>query len=373
MLSFWESESFVQYDLIVIGGGIVGLSTALSFKEARPTASVAVLERGIFPSGASTKNAGFACFGSLTEILSDLEQLTEEEVLALVKKRWDGLSLLRKRLGDETIDFHNYGGYELLRDTELPAMGEMDRVNDLLKPLFGKPVYHDHSQELAAMGFSPEQVKGLVFNPFEGQIHTGRMMKAMQRLAGTQGIDLMTGSEVKHWEEQEHGVTVHLADGHWLKAGQVAVCTNAFSSKLMQGTDLYPGRGVVLVTQPIPGLSLKGTFHYDEGYYYFRNYEDRLIFGGGRNLDLDGETTTDFGTPSLILDKLKQELREMIIPGIDFEVDQEWSGIMAFGANKQPLLYQHSEHVYVGVRLGGMGVAIGSILGQDLSQLMMQS
>jgi hypothetical protein len=66
----------------------------------------------MLPHGASTKNAGFACFGSISEIIDDLKSHSEE-VYQLVTKRLEGLRLLRKRLGDEAIDFKPYGGYEL--------------------------------------------------------------------------------------------------------------------------------------------------------------------------------------------------------------------------------------------------------------------
>ena len=66
MLSYWEKQSLLQYDHIVLGSGIVGLSAAISLKERQPQARVLVLERALLPTGASTKNAGFACIGSLT-------------------------------------------------------------------------------------------------------------------------------------------------------------------------------------------------------------------------------------------------------------------------------------------------------------------
>ena len=68
----------------------------------------------MLPQGASTKNAGFACFGSLSEILDDLRSHSEEEVIQLVKKRFDGLKLLRQTLGDTAINFQQLGGYELI-------------------------------------------------------------------------------------------------------------------------------------------------------------------------------------------------------------------------------------------------------------------
>jgi len=374
MLSFWERESFVNFDSLVLGGGIVGLSTAIELKMSRPNAKVAVLERGVFPSGASTKNAGFACFGSLTEVLSDLDKMTDAEVFALVKQRWDGLQLMRKRLGDAAIDYKNHGGYELLRsEAELAALDQIDRVNALLRPLFSADVYKPADSFIDDFGFDSQKVGRMVFNPFEGQIHTGKMMKALQQYAANVGVEIYTGTEVTDFEETAAGVAVQIKNGPQLQANQLAICTNAFTKSLIPQDELAPGRGVVLVTKPIADLRFKGTFHYDEGYYYFRNYQNRVIFGGGRNLDLAGETTTAFGEPDLILNKLKQDLDKLILPGTRHEIDQVWSGIMAFGATKQPILQKHSDRIFLGVRLGGMGVAIGSLLGKELAALMKES
>src|SRR5271154_267438 len=99
MLSFWEKQSLLNYDIIIIGSGIVGLSTAISIKEKAPRKRIMVLERAVLPTGASTKNAGFACIGSLTEILDDLKKMSEDEVLQLVDLRLKGLLKLRTRLG----------------------------------------------------------------------------------------------------------------------------------------------------------------------------------------------------------------------------------------------------------------------------------
>ena len=61
MISIWEKESLLSYDAIVVGAGITGLSTAASLKELSPQLNILVLEKGTFPAGASTRNAGCAC------------------------------------------------------------------------------------------------------------------------------------------------------------------------------------------------------------------------------------------------------------------------------------------------------------------------
>ena len=90
-LSFWEkSLYFESLDFTIIGAGIVGLSTAIFLKEKFPGSKILILERGYLPSGASTKNAGFACFGSPTELLDDLP---EEQRQTFLMHHFDSLTL----------------------------------------------------------------------------------------------------------------------------------------------------------------------------------------------------------------------------------------------------------------------------------------
>ena len=141
MFSYWETKHFFDYDLIVVGSGFVGLSTAVHFKKKNPKANVLVLERGIFPTGASTKNAGFACFGSLTEILDDFWQMTQEEVVKLVERRYLGINSIRKKFGDTALGYRHSYGFELLDKDQLPALDQLSDINKLLKPIFKKDVF----------------------------------------------------------------------------------------------------------------------------------------------------------------------------------------------------------------------------------------
>ena len=369
MLSFWERDVFQAYDYIVVGGGIVGLSTAIELKERDYQKTVLLLEEGVFPNGASTKNAGFACFGSLTEILSDLTELNPTEVQNLVALRWEGLQKLRARLGDATIDYQNHGGYELLFEHQLGPLNRLEEVNELLRPILKDNVYRI-DRDIDRFGFNSKMVKAMIFNPFEGQIHSGKMMLALQQKASELGVKIITGAKVHTHHENSSQVSVY-TDRAEFYCTKLAICTNAFAKQLIPDLDLNPGRGVVLVTKPIHELKIKGTYHYEEGYYYFRNYQGRVIFGGARNLDFEGESSTIFEVRDLIKNRLVSDLETLILPEQRFEIDHFWAGIMAFGPNKQPLLKQISPNVFAGVRLGGMGVAIGSKLGYDLASKML--
>lgn len=375
MLSFWEKQSFVRYDYVVIGSGIVGLSTAITLKEKLPRASVVILERGILPSGASTKNAGFACFGSLTELLSDIDRTGEAAMLSLVEERWKGLLRLRERLGDRAIDYRNYGGYELISPEQAASLQHIDRMNALLRPLFGKEVFTVDKAAIQKFGFNTAKVANMLYNRFEGQIDTGKMMKNLMGLAASLKVDILTGAHVTGFEERDREVLVRVKDSVSpepiiFSCRKLAVCTNAFTRSLLPDLELNPGRGTVLVTTPVAGIKFRGVFHFDEGYYYFRNLGNRVLFGGGRNLDFTAEATVEFGVNESIRLDLMEKLRTMILPGQNFTVESLWSGIMAFGNTKAPVLKKLSPGIGIGVRLGGMGVAIGSRLGDRLADLL---
>lgn len=374
--SFWEKESFLQNaDFLIIGSGIVGLNAAIHLKENNPNSRVVVLERGTLPIGASTRNAGFACFGSISELLEDLETQSYEEVLTLVEKRWRGLQRLRERVGDKNLNYQQWGGYELFAEKEVAVFDKcierMEDFNKKLSTIIGvEKVFQVADNQLDKLGL--ENVKHLIWNSAEGQIHTGEMMHALVQLAMQKGVEIFYGVEVLDFENNENGVTVFGNYGFEMKAAKMAICTNGFAKNLLpKMKDIEPARNQVLITKPIKNLPLKGTFHYDRGYVYFRNIDNRILLGGFRNLAIVKETTNQFGLTSNIQEALEKFLKTVVLPNQKVEIDYWWSGIMGVGETKTPIVKMAESNVFVAVRLGGMGVAIGSLVGEEVADLMM--
>lgn len=368
-LSYWELKNwFSNVDYTIVGSGIVGLHCALSLREKFPKAKILVLEKGVLPQGASTKNAGFACFGSISEILDDLKSHSEDEVVALVEKRWKGLQLLRKNLGDSVIDFKPYGGYELfLKNDEAffeDCIQKIPFINEVLKPIFKADVFEKQVDRFSFQNIFDY----LIFNPFEAQIDTGNMMQALLKEVTSKDILILNQQNVSSYQDLNDKVEV-VTNEISFTTNKLLFATNGFATQLTEGK-VQPARAQVLITKPIENLDVKGIFHLDKGYYYFRNVGNRILFGGGRNLDFKGETTTDLGQTKIIQDSLEQLLKNVILPKYDFEIEHRWSGIMGVGNHKKPIVEQLAENVYCGVRMGGMGVAIGSLIGQELADLL---
>ncbi|MFK8105046.1 MAG: NAD(P)/FAD-dependent oxidoreductase [Saprospiraceae bacterium] len=372
-LSYWEKETFFKdIDIAIIGSGIVGLNAAIRLKELDASLRVVILERGILPMGASTKNAGFACFGSLSELIDDLAQHSMEEVLNLVSQRWEGLQRLRARVGTERLAYQAYGGYELFRSTDQlryeACLEKLVEFNQALSSITGvADTFRLQDAKIAQFGF--QQVEHLIHNQAEGQIHTGKMMEALMELARKKGVAIYTGINIQKIDEAQDQVHLSCSTTTWsIYAKKVIVATNGFAQQLLPDLAVKPARNQVLITKPIKKLAFKGCFHYDCGYFYFRNINQRILLGGGRNLAPTEETTDAFGWTPLIRTALHDLLNQVILPGQGVAVDHYWSGILGLGNQKKAIVEFVSPKVLVAVRLGGMGVAIGTLIGEAAAE-----
>ena len=357
--------------MAVIGAGLVGLTAALYLKQRRPNWRVVVVERGALPSGASTKNAGFACFGSISELI---EQEKRGDLQAVVAARWAGLARLRELLGDAALEYQPVGGYELFRHQEAALATEcrekIDYFNDLIAPVVGQRItFRDATAEFGRFSF--ENVGTLLKNEHEGSLDAGRMMRALLGRVWAADVPVLTNCTVETITASATGHSVRLANGATIDASQVLLATNAFAQELLPELAVTPGRGQVLVTEPLPDISLPGTFHYDHGYAYFRQLPDhRILLGGGRNLDFAAEETTVPGLTPTVQRYLENLLHEVIVPGRQPRINYRWSGVMGFGPALAPILDWARPGVLAAVRCNGMGVALGAGIGWQAAELL---
>ena len=359
--SFWESESFRQpCDLIIIGAGLVGLSSALFYKQTQPDARVMVLERGLYPRGASTRNAGFACIGSIGEHLADLNNLTEAEVKNQMIQRFNGLLLLKQTLGEEAIGYEACGGYELFRSQKdiATVKAEITRFNNWMEELAG---------ESSVYGARELNGYPVIYNRLEGSLHTGKMMQQLIQKVTRAGVEIRWNCPVQQTQPDGH---VMLAGGAVLKASQVLLAVNGFASQLLPKLNIRPARGLVLMTNKLKELPWKGTFHHDRGYIYFRNVGDQLLIGGARNAAFEEEQTVEFGINEKVRKRLIRFTSEVLNLPADWHIEREWSGIMGFSSDKTPIVRRVDGHRFVAAGLSGIGIAIGMKIGKSAVALL---
>ena len=372
-LSIWEKETFFALqDVIIAGCGFSGLWSALHLKLLHPGYNITLLEKELIPKGASTRNAGFSCFGSPSELISNAATMGEDNMWRLVEMRYKGLLEIRKFFSDEEIDYDASGGYECFMETREGwrlCADQLDSLNKNLKIITGEEdLFKKSDSKLADFGFSG--FDHLIENKLEGGLNPAKLIKALLKKVQALGVQIVFGVSLAGYEEKNDQVVLTTSLDHAFTCRQLLICTNAYTKNLIPGIDIIPNRGQVLITGPITNLPFRGTFHFDQGFYYFRNLGDRLLLGGARNMAFEEENTDEMETTSLIQNGLEDFITQHLLPGKSFTITDRWSGIMAMGTEKHPIIQQFSSGVFCCVRMSGMGVALAPVAAQQVVRLM---
>ncbi len=360
-ISYWEQQGFGRADWVVIGAGLVGLQSARRIKETFSDARVVVLDQHALGNAASLRNAGFACFGSAGEMLDEIERTSESEAVGLYEKRYLGIQKLLGRYGAARMGFQATGGTEVFSDRDaeeaVRVFDHLNGLNAMLRTVHGKESFELCDTSAAGMNV----LKTGVLSPLEGGLQSHLLYKAVREDALQAGVEIYEGMRVLHWEESSDAIRLHMASGLMVECSRLLVCTNGFSKRLIPDLPVSPARGQVFVTKSLGELPFEGIFHADKGYIYFRELGgDRVLIGGGRNLDFAGEETMEMEVTHQFRDYLKSYLESVVLPGRVIEFDYEWSGVMGMHENRNPIIGWHSDRVCLAVRMGGMGVALSS-------------
>ncbi|MGB1729591.1 MAG: NAD(P)/FAD-dependent oxidoreductase [Crocinitomicaceae bacterium] len=368
-LSYWEKSTYLEnIDFLIIGSGIVGLSTAIFLKKKNKNYKVLVIDRGYLPTGASTKNAGFTCFGSPTELFDDIQNMNELTVWDTFSNRYMGLNTLFELVQKDKIAYRECKSWDIISSKKNNDITKdfIEYINQKAYEITGvKEIYHEDKLISSKFGF--EEINTSYCNKLEGAIHTGKMIQELYKKAILNDVNVLFGMNAEKLDHSAQENVIETQFGE-IKAKNTIIATNGFAKKWI-ADDILPARAQVIITNEIPDLKIKGTFHYEKGYYYFRNVGNRVLLGGGRNLDFKGETTEEFGSSEQIHLKLRELLKNVILPKHTYEIEDSWSGIMGVGKSKSPIIKKINNNTAIGVRMGGMGVAIGAQVGKKLADL----
>jgi L-2-hydroxyglutarate oxidase len=223
-----------MYDFIIVGGGIVGMSTAWQLKKRRPHARILVLEKesdvGTHQTG---RNAGVIHAGIYYEPGSLKAKFCHRGVEATMQ-------FCRER----DIPYQQCG--KLLVATNAPELLRMESLfqrcqqNDPTTSMLGKAQLK--SKEPAIRG------EAAIFSPRTGIVDFRLVCTAMAKQFVSDGGELRSGAEVSGISEQESYVTVSTKDDTYDGKFLIA-CSGLMADRIarMQGIDidfeLIPFRG----------------------------------------------------------------------------------------------------------------------------------
>lgn len=373
-ISYWLDQSSPtaekNFDVVVIGGGIAGLSATYWLERKDPNLKVAVIEKQRIGFGASGRNAGFVTCGSTEHFIKLNDQFGTEKAIEIWKFSEKNRDLLVEHIiqdQGEALDFRITGSC-----TVAPSEEHWQKYQKSAQ------LMRDHGLDVSEVG--PDEMKkdfgvsgfvgGIQFNG-DGYIHP---MKLLHRLRSKLKATIFEGTEVFSVEEQ----TIKTDKGV-IKAGKTLVAMNAYLPLLFKeyAKHITPGRGQILVTEPLPAF-VKGPCYLTKHLCYFRQLPTgHLLIGGFRNLAVQDENTYADATTPVIQDALSRFVREHFKYGKDMKVAYQWSGIMGFSPDGQMMIGAHPQnknlHLMAGCSGHGMGlsfhaakVLVGSLFGEKI-------
>ncbi|MGQ0613660.1 MAG: NAD(P)/FAD-dependent oxidoreductase [Planctomycetaceae bacterium] len=345
-----QDELVASTDVLIVGGGFLGLWLARFLRDASPPPSLLLLDREPTPRGASTRNAGFLTCGQVGEMAADRRIVGDKAVVESFLLRREGAARILREFGGR-IDLDPCGSADFDGVT-----GEREELAALLNGMH--PTFRTRTLE---MGGVPRRV---FVNPGDAGIHPGKLLACLEQEARGRGARVARGVAVRSLGDGRA-----VAAGRTIRYGHAFVCTNAFADELCPASEVLPGRGQVLLLHPCAARTAPVLGFLRDGYDYFRFVEGRLLVGGGRDLAGQPETTRLMEGSHEVRAHLEAVART-ILGSERVEVERHWAGIMGFPAGRHLPAYpvrraDRSTTLVAGC--GGMGVALAPAVAQRLA------
>lgn len=363
--SYWQREGAeaalkassppARADIVIIGGGLAGISAALAILDRRPGASVAILEQKFVGYGASGRNGGL------------LSPLPVPVWLLTADKNEDHVWALR------TLNrkLHKLGAWlaETVPESEIaPCMLHLRATGRLTTAGLGVV-----AQTLDRCGIDHRMIDEpdhsgrptLALPTFT--VHPYRLVRALATQAIAKGATISEQISVAGIEAlPSGGVGVRLAVGKTVEASRVLVCTNAYTHSLAgprppraKVVRNYMVETEVLDDETVARLGGGHTFivELNTSYIFYRLHQRRLIYGGVETFV--GAAKSDYEVPAAVLQKLKKHLASSM-GGQPPAIASTWGGNFHSTATDLPIIRTAAErnNVSFNIGYGGTGVAL---------------
>lgn len=329
--SLWQSRGGEprQADALVVGGGIVGLSTAYWLQRGLgDDRRVVVLEAGSLACRASGRNAGFLLTGtprSFTELVRDLGR---EAAVALWVRSQENRELVRTELldgGQVDAGFLPEGSWH----ASLSGSGQEEALEASCTELRREGVdceWRDAATVREACG--GRGLGGAIFVPRDGGLDPVRLCRG---IAAAGGFEVRTGTRVRDLEPAGDRVRVAADGGDWL-APRVVLALNAYAPVLLPhlAAEVRPVRGQMLATGPGERV-LSGVWYVNRGHEYLRQLADGTVVLGGARLTAEHEEVGYLESPTAQVQGALAEFIRRCFPHLaERPVAHRWAGTMAF-------------------------------------------
>lgn len=346
-----ETRTAERFDVVIIGGGIIGAGCAYILSQ-RHNLKVALVESGKIAHGSSGRNGGFVLRGTQTYYNNAAKLYGRETAANVFRFAEENQRLIREfaeKFGN-CFDYEPCGSYLLACSLE--------ELEDLA----------ESAQLMQEDGFALQLLKedplerdfyGAVVNPNDVGINPVKFVRALTSASNVRLLENETVVRV----EYEGAVSVQTA-ARTLRCDKALLATNAYTPLLLSWfTDkVQPARGQALVTKPLRKQIVDKLCYANYGWEYFRQLKDnRLLLGGCRQLYLGEEVGYADMTTKPVQTALQAYLKDRFSDIAGVPIDYRWSGLMGFTADGLPLVgeFEQVPGLFYAVAFNGHGLGYG--------------
>ena len=317
-------EPTAPHDVIVIGGGVIGLSIA--WELARHGVAVQVLEQGSFGKEASWAGAGILPPGNPLQAST-----IEARLRGGSHHLWPEWTESLRSLTGIDNGFHRCGGVEVC-----PPGSSADLLAGKLAAwrVEGVAVQPLSASELHGRvpALNPEITAGYLL-PELGQVRNPRHLKALYQSCVTAGVDLRAGTPVVDFVRRGDRITAVKTTGDDLHAAEYIVAGGAWSRMLLQraGHDIAiePMRGQIVLLET-PSVLFRHVIEVGSRYLVPRP-DGRILIGSTEERAGFEKRTTAAGIAGLI------DFARQLVPALDdARFERCWAGLRPYAPGGLP-------------------------------------
>lgn len=371
-VSHWQHTYLgaeIECDVAVIGGGIIGASTAYWLKRAAPHLDVVLLEAHTVGSGATGRNAGFLLQGAAANYAMDVARFGAERARLLWAFTLENRTLIEAELDASRFELNPSGcliaaGTEAEDEQLRLSEEQLHRIKD--------------GTGYGAEYWPPERVAyELGSHGFQGALHIAsgasiHPLDMVREIAGCSGARVLERHPVASVSFRG-GKAILSTPLRRIRAERIFVALNAGVSHLFPEASAWirPVRAQMLAAPPQPHW-LPYPMYSHEGYYYIRQAPDgALLLGGARHLFEEEETGYEDRTTTGVQEALGRYFEHHFPGRPALKPDLRWSGTMAFTDDGLPLLAPcgPDRTSYWAAGFNGHGMGYGFRFGQLVARL----
>lgn len=362
-------------DVVIIGGGFTGVSTAYHLSKRFPELGIVLLEAKALANGASGRNGG-----QMLNWVHGFEAETAEEAARIYDRTREGIDSVLGIIADHSLDvpFRRDGHLEIFTESRTAERAQAD-LESLSSP--GLPLRFLTGREIGDH-IEIQGATGAILDPLAGQLDGVAFLRGLRPVLEARGIRVFESTPATRVREGRR-VEIDTPSGR-VTAPTVVLATNAYTPHLGYfRSGVFPLHSHVIGTGPLPaeewarlGWKRGVNFTDDRGRLSYGTLTStgRALFGGGSNTSYHyafGNGTRFGGSAERGFEDMRRQLLRYLPRLEAVPITDRWSGPVALTLSRICTMGVRGAHRNVLFALGysGHGVTLANLAGKVLTDV----